>query len=259
VEPEEYERMHRLERNHWWFRGKREAIAALLDRTGIGPPTSGERIVDVGCGTGAVLERFGAGATAVGIDDHVEALRYAGRRPGARLMRSDARRLPFRDASVDRLFLLDVAEHVDDDRRVFAEVRRVLKPAGVAVVHVPAHPSMWSPHDEAMHHVRRYTRPELAAKLEEAGLATLAFTYTFAAILAPAACVRAVKRRNGGAERADFGVAPRWANAPLSIWQRVEAAWLRRLDLPFGLSIAAVVRPDRESSPARRPPSGTPR
>ena len=158
-------------------------------------------------------------------------------------MRSDARRLPFRDASVDRLFLLDVAEHVPEDRLVFSEVRRIVKPAGIAVIHVPAHPRLWSPHDEAMHHVRRYTRPELARKLEESGLATLVLTYTFAAILVPAALVRAVKRRDGAGERADFGVSPGWANGPLAIWQRIEAAWLRRLDLPFGLSLAAVVRP----------------
>jgi hypothetical protein len=102
---------------------------------------------------------------------------------------------------------------------------------------------MWSPHDEAMHHVRRYTRTELEARIAESGLATLVLTYTFAAILLPAALVRAVKRRDSSGERADFGVSPGWANAPLATWQRIEAAWLRRLDLPFGLSLAAVVRP----------------
>ena len=235
--------MHRLERDHWWFRGKRAAVAALLERAGAGPPAPDERIVDVGCGTGAVLERFGAGAVAVGIDDHEDALRYAREKSGALLARADARALPFRSGTVDRLFLLDVAEHVPEDAQVFAEIRRILSPRGVAVVHVPAHPRMWSPHDEAMHHVRRYARAELEARIEEARLVPVLLTYTFGGILLPAAAVRFWKRRAGGAgQRADFGVAPAWMNRLLAGWQRAEAMWLGWANLPLGLSLAAVVR-----------------
>jgi ubiquinone/menaquinone biosynthesis C-methylase UbiE len=245
VELEEYGRMHRLERDHWWFRGKREAIEALLERAGAGPPGPGERVLDIGCGTGAVLERFGAGALRLGIDDHEDALRHAREKSGATLLRADARALPLRDASVDRVFLLDVAEHVPEDARVFGEIRRVLAPGGLAVIHVPAHPSLWSPHDEAMHHVRRYTREALRARLRAAGLAPAVLTYTFGGILLPAWVVRAWKRRSrdGAAERADFGVAPAWMNRALAGWHRLEAAWLARRDLPLGLSLAAVVRP----------------
>lgn len=237
--------MHRLERDHWWFRGKRAAIAALLDRAGVATPGPRDLVVDVGCGTGAVLERFGAGAVAVGIDDHEDALRHARDKSGALLARSDARALPFRGASVDRVFLLDVAEHVPEDAAVFAEIRRVLKPTGLAVVHVPAHPRMWSPHDEAMHHVRRYTRAGLEARIAEADLAPVLLTYTFGALLLPAAAVRAWKRRTAkpAGERADFGVAPPWMNRVLAGWQRIEAAWLARANLPLGVSLAAVLRP----------------
>jgi len=247
VEPEEYGRMHRLERDHWWFRGKRAAIAALLDRAGVSPPGPRDLVVDVGCGTGAILERFGAGATAVGIDDHEDALRHAREKSRALLARSDARALPFRTASVDRVFLLDVAEHVPEDGAVFSEIRRVLKPTGLAVVHVPAHPRMWSPHDEAMHHVRRYTRAALQTRIAEAGLAPVLLTYTFGALLLPAAAVRAWKRagskRESAGERADFGVAPSWMNRMLAGWQRIEAAWLAHANLPLGVSLAAVLRP----------------
>jgi SAM-dependent methyltransferase len=237
--------MHRLERDHWWFRGKRAAIAALLERAGAAPLGPRDIVVDVGCGTGAVLERFGAGAVAVGIDDHEDALRHARDRSVALLARSDARALPFRAASVDRVFLLDVAEHVPEDAAVFAEIRRVLKPTGLAVVHVPAHPRLWSPHDEAMHHVRRYTRSSFEARIAEAGLAPVLLTYTFGALLLPAAAVRAWKRRGAetAGERADFGVAPSWMNRVLAGWQRIEASWLARANLPLGVSLAAVLRP----------------
>lgn len=243
MEPEEYARLHALERDHWWFRGKRAAVSALLERAGVGPVRTGERIVDVGCGTGATLDAFGPGAVAVGLDDHAEALGFARVRAGARLARADATALPLAGRSVDRVFLLDVAEHVPDDRAAFAEVRRVLRPSGVAVVHVPAHPALWSPHDAAMHHVRRYTRAGLAAALTAAGLEPVVLTWTFAGILLPAAVVRRWKARSVRDGGADFGVAPGWANRPLALWHRLEAAWLRRAGLPFGLSLGAVARP----------------
>jgi hypothetical protein len=43
-------------------------------------------------------------------------------------------------------------------------------------------------------------------------------------------------------ERADFDVSPTWMNPLLTLWQRMEAVWLRWLDLPFGLSLVTLVR-----------------
>jgi hypothetical protein len=96
-----------------------------------------------------------------------------------------------------------------------------------------------------MHHVRRYTRRALAERIEGAGLDPVVLTYTFGGLLVPAAIVRAWKRRSnrGAGERADFGVAPGWANRALSAWQQAEAAWLARANLPLGLSLGVVVRP----------------
>ncbi|MDX1622707.1 MAG: class I SAM-dependent methyltransferase [Gemmatimonadota bacterium] len=247
MEREEYDRSYTLERGHWWFRGKREAVRALLRRIGTSCPSPGEVVLDVGCGTGGALEVLGPPGFAVGIDDHEEALLLARRRGRIRPVRATAVALPVASGSVDRLFLLDVLEHVPDDRSALCEVRRALRPGGTAVVHVPAHPSLWSPHDEVMHHVRRYRRSELVEKLVEAGLEPVVVTYTFAGILLPATVVRWWKRRSGGEIRADFGLVPRWANHALLGWQRCEAALLRRVSLPFGLSLAAVARPDGAS------------
>jgi len=234
--------MERLERTHWWFHGKRVAVGALLRRARVQDPSAEEVTVDVGCGTGAVLERFGGQSASIGIDDHWEALRHARMKAGPQLMLSDARALPFREASIDRIFLLDVAEHVQEDELVFAEVRRALNPNGLAVIHVPAHPALWSSHDEAVHHVRRYTRRRLKRRLEEAGLQPIVLTYTFAGILLPAVAVRAWKRKLPGHTRVDFDVSPGWMNRILHRWQDLEARWLGWRNLPFGLSLGAVVR-----------------
>lgn len=238
MRPDEYVRMHRLERDHWWFEGKRGVVESLLSRAGIGAPSPDEVVLDVGCGTGAALEAFGCPAVPVGMDDHREALRFVDR-DLVRRVQGRATRLPFRSSSVDRVFLLDVAEHVGDDEAVFREIRRVLRRSGFAIVHVPAHPALWSGHDEAMHHVRRYRRSELEAKLGRGGLEPIVLTWTFAGILVPAAVVRTARRRSGSA---DFDSVPRWLDPWLRMLQKLETAWLRRADLPFGLSLGALVR-----------------
>lgn len=245
MEREEYARLYELERRFWWFRAKRKYVQALLDRAGAGEVGPDTIVVDVGCGTGATLARFGGGAMALGLDDHADALRFARERSATHLTRANATSLPLGSRTVDRLFLLDVAEHVSDDGALFGEVRRVLKPRGVAVIHVPAHPRLWSPHDEAMHHVRRYTRRRLEECLRGAGLETIVLSWTFAAVLVPVAVVRWWKGHGRGGTTSDFDTSS-GAGPLLAVWHRMEAAWLRRGDLPFGVSLGAVVTPARD-------------
>lgn len=242
MDRDEYARMHAIERTNWWFRGKRAAVRALLRRAGCGPPGRGDIVLDIGCGTGVVLETLSPPGVPIGIDDHEEALGYVAEQGGSRLLRASATALPVKSKSVARAFLLDVAEHVPDDAAVFAELRRILASGGVAVIHVPAHPGLWSPHDEVMHHVRRYRRGELERKLQAADLDIVSLDWTFGAILLPAVVIRAVKRVMVDAPSADFGLVPKWADRLLAAWQGVEAAWLRRFPLPFGLSLASVVQ-----------------
>jgi SAM-dependent methyltransferase len=86
------------------------------------------------------------------------------------VVRADVAALPFADSSFDAVVLGEVIEHVDDDVGALTECRRVLRPGGVAVLSVPAHPTWFGPSDEWAGHVRRYSRDVLVATCRAAGL-----------------------------------------------------------------------------------------
>ncbi|NOT35618.1 MAG: class I SAM-dependent methyltransferase [Candidatus Eisenbacteria bacterium] len=94
------------------------------------------RVLVVGCGDGTEAAHIASetGATVVGLDLDVDASR---RRPGVHLLRADARRLPFRDATFDALYCYHVLEHVPSPERAVAEARRALGAGSVAFFGTP--------------------------------------------------------------------------------------------------------------------------
>jgi SAM-dependent methyltransferase len=71
--------------------------------------------------------------------------------------------LPFGDREFDLVCAFDVIEHVEDDRRVFGELSRVLKDDGLLIFSVPLHADLWTEFDDWVGHVRRYDPPDLLA------------------------------------------------------------------------------------------------
>ena len=130
-----YDEYVRIEDTHWWFRGRRKIITALL-RPYLRPPA---RIIDVGSGGGAVaqaLQEFGH-VTACDID--VRCAASVARRPGMSFAYGTAEAIPFADGSFDLVTAFDVLEHLDDDVRALREMARVVSPAGLIAVTVPAY------------------------------------------------------------------------------------------------------------------------
>jgi SAM-dependent methyltransferase len=129
---------------------------------------AGRRTLDVACGAGFGLEMLvDAGARAIGLDLGASALAEARRaRPGVRLVRADALRLPLPDASVEVVVSMETIEHVPDAMRLLSEFRRILVPGGTLVVSTPNR--AFGP--ERLHtgnpfHVREFTADELATLL----------------------------------------------------------------------------------------------
>jgi SAM-dependent methyltransferase len=166
-----------------------------FDRLGL---AAGERVLDMGCGSGRhAFEAYRRGADVIAFDRDADELaavsdlfaemRKAGEvPPGAQadVKQGDALGLPFADAEFDRVVAAEVLEHIPDDHAAVAELGRVLRPGGTMAVTVPR----WLPerlcwalskeyHEVDGGHVRIYTRSGLTATLERAGLHATGHTH----------------------------------------------------------------------------------
>lgn len=154
-----------VEDRHWWYKERRAILAKELRRL----PTSGTAL-DIGAAGGGntrVLRAHGWRPVAL---EYAETAAKIARERGIDVLRADARKLPVASDSVDLVTAFDVLEHIEEDYEATAEIARVLRPGGTALIAVPCDMALWSAHDEAVGHVRRYTRETLTSAIEKGGL-----------------------------------------------------------------------------------------
>jgi SAM-dependent methyltransferase len=235
-----------VDEQHWWARGRRQIIRAELDQLAL---PNDARILDAGCGSGRTLEELVDYGTVAGVELSPDAAEVARGRGCGEVQVGRLEELPWPAENFDLITCLDVIEHVPDDRAALRELQRVSKPGGKLLVTVPAYQALWSYHDVANHHYRRYERTTLRAAVTDAGWRLERMTSFNTLLLGPAAAVRLAKRRfsrNGAGqdgERFDLHLGPAWLNAMLERPMRAEANWLRRgHTLPAGLSLLAVLQ-----------------
>jgi SAM-dependent methyltransferase len=246
VRADAHAEMYRVEGTHFWFVGTRTVVMDLLTAALAGG-RSGARVLDVGCGTGYTLTRLPPWARGVGLDRSSHALGLAASRGlRAQLVQGDMGRLPFAAGSFDAVLALDVLEHLQDDHGAAAEVARVLRPGGVALVTVPAFRFLWSAHDEALSHVRRYRLGEIAEVLRSAGLVVERASYYNFWLFPLIASVRLVQRLRPDREpTTDVQVPPGPVNRALTALLGSERHLLKRGSLPVGVSCILVARRPR--------------
>jgi SAM-dependent methyltransferase len=246
VEEQDYRTTYELEDHNWWFVGMRRFSLQLLGR----PATvaSGAPILDVGCGTGIMLEHLEPVGSATGLDFSSTALEFCRKRGAERLVQARGEQLPFADGSFGAVTAFGVVEHIDADRQAMAEWARVLQPGGSLVLLTSAYQWLWSGHDVSNHHTRRYLTREVAALLREAGLEPTKVSYVNSFLVPPILVVRLVERLRRGSKEPephkDTGEVPRPANRALTWLLGVEGRIIGRSKLPFGVSIvASAVKP----------------
>jgi SAM-dependent methyltransferase len=234
-----YDRMAELDERHWWYRARREILAALIAREiRLG---GGARILEIGCGTGhnlEMLERFGR-ADGIEIDPAARAVAEA--RLGRPIGSSPLPELTgVEDGAYDLIAILDVLEHVEEDRAALESIARKLRPGGRILIAVPAHPWMWSAHDEVNHHKRRYTKKTLKAVIGAAGLRIEKLSW-FNSLLFPLAAAARLAGRVTGKEDSDDKLPPKPVNSLFEAIFGLERYLVGRVPLPPGVSLVAIV------------------
>lgn len=247
MEPILYGHFERIEEAHWWWRSRRAIVVELLRRQCFQAPPA--RVLDVGCGMGALLAALPASFEGHGVDSSERAV-SACRSQGLRVHQASAQDLPFSTRTFHAVLALDLLEHLSDERTALREFRRVLAPTGILIVTVPAFPALWSRWDSLNRHERRYVKRRLDAVLREAGFEPLLLTY-MNFLLFPAVAARTiVERFRAPSDLLPMGadVPPPGVNGLFQTLFSLERHWFARgRTLPWGSSLLAVARPTAET------------
>lgn len=249
MEIDEYRKMFEAEEQHFWFRASRAIVARWLERAmAEGGMNADAILVDVGAGTGGMLARLRGRCRTIGVEYAPAGVAFA-RSRGLEVVRGGLPDLPLRSGAFDLALSMDVFEHLEDDQAAMRAVRRVLRPGGRLIATVPALRWLWSAHDEALHHFRRYHRDELAQRLEAAGFAIERLSYYNTVLLPPIAAVRLAQRlmprrraATSGAAVSDVGHVPALLNGALERLFAAEGPLLEHIALPIGTSLIVDAR-----------------
>jgi SAM-dependent methyltransferase len=243
-----------LEDRHWWFEGRRRIVERIIAR--LMAPSPNDRIVDVGCGTGGTVAALGRRWSCLGLDGSALAIDFAkAKYPGQEFrlgrMPDDLRDL----ASGTALYLLmDVLEHIPDDRAFLADLVGMARPGAHILITVPADPKLWSGHDEMAEHLRRYTRQTLEATWGGLPVKPRLVGYFNGRLYPLILAARMAGRLLGGTsgrDGTDFALPPAPLNRLLtSVFGGEADRVAKALDAPdggcyrYGVSLMAVLRKD---------------
>jgi SAM-dependent methyltransferase len=238
----EYEVMFQVEDHHWWYLGMEQITCGLLNHTvGRGRDL---RVLDAGCGTGAVMRYLAPYGRVVGFDFSTAALRFSRARGHTRLTQASVMQLPLADRAFDLIVSFDVISEAGvDDVAALREFARVLNPGGRLLLRLPAFRWMSGQHDVAVRVAHRYDRREINHKLQRAGLTPEKTSYANMFLFPIAAAKRWSERLRVGCQTgSDLTLDPGPLNGVLRAILSAEAPLVRSIGLPFGLTVVVLAR-----------------
>ena len=241
----EYERNYVLEKNYWWFGGVRKMVHNLLSLACDNQALSQAKILDVGCGTGALLDELKPKCKELwALDISSEALKFCEIRGHNNLILGSADALPFADASFDIVTSIGVIEHLDDDEKYLSEISRVLKNNGKFVMLTSSFQYLWTEHDVANMHKRRYYLRELNSKMQKFKFQKIRFSHLnfilfplLALILLGHRMLYGIANKN---PQRILPMPPLIVNFILKQIILIEAFLMKYVSLPWGISMIGI-------------------
>jgi 2-polyprenyl-3-methyl-5-hydroxy-6-metoxy-1,4-benzoquinol methylase len=236
-----YRIFFQIQKKHWWFVTRKKIVLDTIEKyLNKNAPI---KVLDIGCGSGVMLTSLGELGQTFGMDMSDDAINFSKEIFSGRIEKGFLPdQVPYKDNFFDLITALDVIEHIDQDVESLQAIRSLLVKDGKAVITVPAYMFLWSKFDEMNEHKRRYTLTELKTKLVQAGFTIEKISY-YNTLLFPAVfVVRMLNNilKRDGASDIDMPSLP--LNFVLEKIFGMEKYLLRFVNLPFGVSILAVVR-----------------
>lgn len=237
-----YHEIYEMEKNHWWFRGRRAIIEDILKRR-LSPMAS--NALDIGCGTGfnaILLQSYARHVEGLEISD--VAIELIRKRNSTLTVTRGAFPRVAPAKTYDLVTLFDVLEHIDEEKEALQKIEALLNPGGIAIITVPAFSFLWSEHDDVHHHQRRYTKKEFTEKIyTHTNLVVEKISYFNFFLALPIAGMRIFKKTFGiTAGHSDAFTMPMILNTVLTPIFSFEKFWLRYANFPFGVSLLCIIR-----------------
>lgn len=238
MEIAEYEKMYKFEEKYWWWVGKREVVKSILNRLNF----NSTNILDTGCGTSFNLNYLKDYGKVIGLDFSKDALNFCKMRGNKNLIQANAEKLPLKEDAFNLITALDLLEHLDDNKTL-KEFYRVLKPNGYLIITIPAFEFLWSNHDEALHHKRRYNKGQLRDALESNGFIVEKISYWNFFLFLPIVIMRLIKKNihiKYQEITTDVKELPNIVNEFLTLLLKIESYLILHVNLPIGISLVCV-------------------
>jgi 2-polyprenyl-3-methyl-5-hydroxy-6-metoxy-1,4-benzoquinol methylase len=235
-----YPHFYKIENEHWWFAARQKILWNFISRNF--SLTKNSKVLDVGCGTGAILDTFAKNFDAYGQDVSEQAVDFCKQRGLKNVFRGYLNELPSHLKEFDLVTAFDVVEHIEDDLGVLKQMHSLLKKNGSVLITVPAFQMLWGAHDVVTHHKRRYIKKSLRNIMQNAGFEIVRMSY-FNFFLFPVAVARRIQAKITKVDEAkDLEMPSPFVNSVLKSVFETEKFILPSINFPIGLSLIAVGR-----------------
>ncbi|MDA1354505.1 MAG: class I SAM-dependent methyltransferase [bacterium] len=235
---------HTVESTHFWNVSRREFILMLLKQAGVAK--------HIGCAGGLLIDELKkSGYTNVSGGDISPDAVARGKTRGLDVEVMSVEQLPLPDNSVDVVILSDVIAHVDD-KKALAECKRVLNSGGLLLSFCPAHPWLWSSHDEHNHHKRRYTKAMLRECVTEPCLEIERIAY-WNCLLFPLQATIVLLKKLIRSQASNYDSSIGLTNHIFRAIFWAENRLLRAINLPVGISLFVCARKQEQKSRIKEP------
>lgn len=239
MEKNEYRKMFELENDYWWYRALHELVEHQVKSIGKSPLT----MIDVGCGTGRMMEILRSYGAVEGVDFSPEAI-FSSTKRGNNAQLGDINELKLTPDTYDVILSLDVLCHasITDDIAILGELYRGLSPGGTLILALPAFKLLKRNHDVKVFSKRRYRKKNTMAELQKIGFREIRATYRLPFLFLFILFKKIVERiRVPDATVSDLTPLPRSINALLLFFTRIENTVINAgIPLPFGSSLFIV-------------------